>query len=73
MLTSPRLARGYFAAQAAAGVLWWAAVFASDDVRRWTLGGWDPQVLVVPDLLLFAGASALAAINWLCTRTTAAR
>lgn len=56
------LARAYFALQAAAGVLWWVAVFASDDVRRWTLGGWDASVLVVPDLVLFAGASAAAAI-----------
>jgi len=47
--------------QAVAGTLWWVAVFASDSVRRWTLGGWNPTLLVVPDLVLFAGASAVAA------------
>lgn len=67
MRTRPRrfvpesTARAYFGAQAGAGVVWWVAVFVSDDVRRWTLGGWDPALLVVPDLLLFAGASAVAA------------
>ncbi|CAN5611636.1 isoprenylcysteine carboxylmethyltransferase family protein [soil metagenome] len=54
-------ARLYLAAQAAAGALWWVAVFASGDVRRWTLGSWDPAVLVGPDLVLFVGGSALAA------------
>ena len=54
-------ARCYFALQAAAGAVWWVAVFASADVRTWTLGGWDPAVLVVPDLILFVGTSALAA------------
>lgn len=54
-------ARAYFAAQATAGALWWVAVVASDDVRRWTLGGWDPVLLAGPDLLLFVGGSALAA------------
>lgn len=55
------LARRYFALQAVAGALWWGVVFMSDDVRRWTLGGLRPELLVVPDLLLFVGASALAA------------
>ena len=59
--TSTGLARCWFAGQAAAGALWWLAVFASDDLRRWTLGGLDHQMLVAPDLVLFAGASALAA------------
>jgi protein-S-isoprenylcysteine O-methyltransferase Ste14 len=63
VLTSPSLARCYFGAQAIAGAAWWIAVFASDDVQRWTLGGWDHQLLVVPDLLLFVGASALAAVT----------
>lgn len=56
------LARTYFGLQAAAGVLWWIAVFASDDVQRWTLGEWSPALLVGPDLMLFAGASAAAAV-----------
>ncbi len=55
-------ARGYFGAQAIAGIVWWFAVFASDSVRRWTLGGWNPAVLVAPDLVLFVGASAVAAL-----------
>jgi protein-S-isoprenylcysteine O-methyltransferase Ste14 len=59
--TTP-LARTYFGVQALAGALWWVAVFGSDDVQRWTLGDWDPAVLVGPDLVLFAGASAIAAI-----------
>lgn len=57
------LARAYFALQAVAGAAWWVAVFASDDVRRWTLGAWDPALLVGPDLVLFVGASALAALS----------
>lgn len=54
-------AKTYLAVQAAAGLLWWIAVFTLDDVRRSTLGSWDPVLLVGPDLLLFVGASALAA------------
>ena len=54
-------ARLYFAAQALGGALWWVAVFASDDVQRWTLGDWNPGILVGPDVVLFVGASALAA------------
>ncbi|MFN8051913.1 MAG: isoprenylcysteine carboxylmethyltransferase family protein [Acidimicrobiales bacterium] len=54
-------ARAYFAAQALCGAAWWIAVFASTHVRWWTLGRWDPAVLVVPDALLFVGASAVAA------------
>jgi protein-S-isoprenylcysteine O-methyltransferase Ste14 len=56
------LARGYFGLQALAGVAWWVGVFASDGVRTWTLGQWDPTILVGPDLLLFVGASAWAAV-----------
>lgn len=56
------VARAYFLVQAVGGAAWWAAVFASDDVRRWTLGGWDPAILVVPDLVLFVGASAAAGL-----------
>src|SRR5918997_5832321 len=55
------LARAYFALQAAGGAAWWIAVVVSDDVRRWTLGQWDPVVLIGPDLVLFVGASAVAA------------
>ena len=36
-------------------------MFASDDIQRWTLGDWSPEVLVGPDLVLFVGGSALAA------------
>jgi protein-S-isoprenylcysteine O-methyltransferase Ste14 len=63
-------ARGYLALQAAGGMVWWLAVFASDDVQRWTLGRWDPAVLVGPDLVLFVGASAVAA--WSGSRVMAA-
>ena len=63
------LARSYFGVQASAGAVWWFAVFASDEVRRWTLGGWDPTILVAPDLVLFVGASAWAAL--LGSRTAA--
>jgi protein-S-isoprenylcysteine O-methyltransferase Ste14 len=68
MLTTERVApvsvaRGYFALQAAGGAAWWIAVFVSGDVRNWTLGQWDPAVLVGPDLVLFVGASAVAALS----------
>jgi protein-S-isoprenylcysteine O-methyltransferase Ste14 len=56
-------ARGYFALQAIGGAIWWLAVFASRDVQRWTLGHWDPAALVVADLVLFVGASAVAAMS----------
>ncbi len=55
------VARAYFALQAVGGAAWWVAVIASGDVRVWTLGHWDPAILVGPDLVLFVGASALAA------------
>ena len=54
-------ARLYFGAQAAAGTVWWVMVFVADDVRERTLGGWDPLVLVVPDVLFFVAGSAVAA------------
>jgi protein-S-isoprenylcysteine O-methyltransferase Ste14 len=54
-------ARAYFALQAAGGLAWWIAVAASSDVQSWTLGTWDPAILAGPDLVLFVGASALAA------------
>ncbi|MGY6501007.1 MAG: methyltransferase family protein [Acidimicrobiales bacterium] len=56
------VARAYFALQAVAGAVWWVAVFASEDVRSWTLGTWDPALLVGPDLVLFVGASAVVAL-----------
>jgi protein-S-isoprenylcysteine O-methyltransferase Ste14 len=56
-----RNARRWFAVQAASGILWWIAVAASDDVRRATLGSWDPVVLAGPDLILFVGGSLVAA------------
>jgi hypothetical protein len=55
--TSSTKARWYFAVQSVGGIAWWIAVFASDDVREWTLGGWSPALLVVPDLVLFSGGS----------------
>jgi protein-S-isoprenylcysteine O-methyltransferase Ste14 len=57
------VARAYFARQAVGGAVWWIAVAASDAVRTWTLGQWDPAVLVWPDLALFVGASAVAALS----------
>ncbi len=57
------VARAYFAVQAVGGVAWWVAVAASGDVRAWTLGRWDPAILVGPDLVLFVGASAWAAAS----------
>jgi protein-S-isoprenylcysteine O-methyltransferase Ste14 len=56
------MARAYFGLQAVAGSVWWVAVWASDDVRAWTLGSWDPAVLVWPDLAFIVGASAVAAV-----------
>jgi len=56
------VARAYFALQALGGIAWWVAVFASGSVRVWTLGQWEPMVLVWPDLLLFVAASGLAAV-----------
>jgi protein-S-isoprenylcysteine O-methyltransferase Ste14 len=68
MVTSGRVApvsvaRAYFALQAVGGTAWWIAVAASEEVRAWTLGQWDPAVLVWPDLAFFVGASAIAALS----------
>lgn len=60
---TPTIARMYFASQALAGAAWWVAVALSDDVQRWTLGQWDPAIVVGPDLVLFVGASAVAALD----------
>ena len=62
-LAPATLARAYFGLQAGLGAAWWAAVYASDDVRTATLGGIEPNLLVVPDLVLFVGASAVAALR----------
>ncbi len=56
-------ARWYFAAQAAAGAIWWISVFVSGDVRRLTLGGWDPWLLVGPDVAFFVLGSLWAALT----------
>ena len=62
-MTAIDKARVYFAFQVVAGALWWVGVFASDDLRTWTLGDWEPAVLVVPDVLLFVVGSALVAVT----------
>lgn len=66
MRITPALARSYFGLQAAAGALWWIGVFASDDLRRATLGGLAPVPVALADLPLFVLASALVAcgIRW---------
>ena len=56
------IARAYFALQAVGGALWWISVFTVDGVAGWTLGEWSPNVVVGPDLALFVGASAIAAV-----------
>lgn len=56
-------ARVYFGVQALAGLIWWVLVFVSDAVGQATLGEWSPAVLVVPDMVLFVGASAGAALS----------
>jgi protein-S-isoprenylcysteine O-methyltransferase Ste14 len=58
-----RLARWYFGGQAIAGGLWWVGVFSSDGLRRSTLGSLSAGWLAGPDLLLFVGASAVAAVT----------
>ncbi|WP_350349527.1 isoprenylcysteine carboxylmethyltransferase family protein [Agromyces sp. G08B096] len=58
-----RWGRAYFAAQAAAGALWWVAVFVSPLVHELTLGGLDPVLVAVVDVPLFVGASAAAALG----------
>lgn len=47
--------------QAIAGLGWWVAVFASEEVRARTLGTWSPTLLVVPDVALFVIAAGIAA------------
>ncbi|MGK9147095.1 isoprenylcysteine carboxylmethyltransferase family protein [Plantibacter flavus] len=58
-----RWARGYFAAQAAAGAAWWIGVALSPVIRVATLGGLDAPLVAAFDLPLFVGASAMAAFG----------
>ena len=57
------LGRGYFAAQAVAGVAWWVAVLLVPAVRQATLGRLDPLPVALVDIPLFVIASALAALG----------
>ena len=61
-----RTGRVYFALQAAAGALWWMAVWANAAVRTATLGALDPVPVAMLDIPLFVIASALAAcgLRW---------
>lgn len=59
----PAAGRAYFASQSLAGAAWWVAVFASDPIRRATLGGLDAVVVATLDIPLFVIASALAALG----------
>ncbi|SDW97710.1 Protein-S-isoprenylcysteine O-methyltransferase Ste14 [Arthrobacter sp. cf158] len=55
--------RAYFAAQAVAGLCWWAAVFLSPPVREATLGRLDPLAVAAFDIPLFVVCSAVAAFG----------
>jgi len=70
-----RWGRGYFAAQAAAGAVWWVAVFTVPFVRDATLGSVDPVAVAAFDVPLFVLASAVAAFGirpaeWIATGWT---
>lgn len=58
-----RWGRGYFIVQAAAGAMWWIAVFTVPGVRELTLGNLDPVVVAILDIPLFVVASAIAAFG----------
>lgn len=58
-----RWGRLYFALQALAGALWWAAVATVPFVRVTTLGSLDPVLIAAFDIPLFVVASALAAFG----------
>lgn len=58
-----RLGRAYFAVQAAAGLVWWIAVFLSPAIRSATLGSLNPVVVAALDVPLFVIGSALAALG----------
>ncbi|MEZ5229052.1 MAG: hypothetical protein R2710_21015 [Acidimicrobiales bacterium] len=51
-----------FRAQAQRAI-WWISVFMCGDVRRLTLGGWDPRLLVGPDVAFFVLGSLWAALT----------
>ena len=67
MLSSPlshldaRAGRLYFAAQGAAGAVWWIAVAVSTGVREATLGRLNPLIIGTLDIPLFVIASFLVA------------
>lgn len=61
---NPALGRWYFAAQSAAGALWWLGVFTVPGVREVTLGGLDPILVAVFDIPLFVIASGIAAAGF---------
>lgn len=65
--------RVFLVAQAVGCAAWWVAVYASPTVRTLTLGTWDPDRLVVPDLVLFGAASLVAGISgwWIAGAVTA--
>jgi hypothetical protein len=60
-----RLFAGYLVVQAAAGVVWWAALLASPTLRSWfELAPGRPEVMdafLVPDALVVMAGSLLAA------------
>lgn len=58
---SIRLARTYFGFQGLVGVGWNVLAWHSPSVRSATLGDLNPALVLWPDLLLFSGASLLAA------------
>ncbi|YCK81983.1 isoprenylcysteine carboxylmethyltransferase family protein [Arthrobacter sp. D3-18] len=58
-----RWGRAYFAVQAAAGLVWWIAVFLSPAIRTATLGSLNPVVVAALDVPLFVIGSALAALG----------
>jgi len=67
-----RWARAWFVGQAICGTAWWVLVAVDRDVRRLTLGGWDPRIVAGPDLLLFCGAALWAGARGSSLAATAA-
>lgn len=67
-----RWGRTYFAVQAAAGAVWWIAVFTVPFVREATLGSLDALWVAVFDIPLFVAASAVAACGSRVAAATAA-
>lgn len=60
-LTRP-VARAYFCAQAACGIVWWILVASVPEMRDLTLGSLPALPVAVADLPLFVGASACGAL-----------